>query len=312
MSSVINPFTGRWVIEPKIQNVWGNQHATWFTFMGIGGALFISRMLLGIELGRFWGMTWADMLSLVLIGVGGLILIADLGKPLRLLRAVLNPRTSWISVGAICDFIFMGFAGLWTLADLEIPGVLSLTGLPWHGDSPLGLAFQVIAALAAVVVIAYPGLVLASSPSIPFWNSALIPIQFLVNGFASAFALGLIYAAITTVEPGTLTMWLAVTAALLVSSLFLQIGHLLNGQYSHIAGRFSVRRLVAGDLQLVYLGGVIVAGLIVPLALVAYALVADPGSIAITVAAVAGVLIVVANWLSKHTVIRAGAYAPLM
>ena len=28
--------------------------------------------------------------------------------------------------------------------------------------------------------------------------------------------------------------------------------------------------------------------------------------------AVAGVLIVVGNWLSKHTVIRAGAYAPLM
>jgi formate-dependent nitrite reductase membrane component NrfD len=312
VSSVVNPFTGRWIMEPKIQNVWGNQHATWFTFMGIGGALFINRMLLGIELGRFWGMTWADILSLVLIGVGGLILIADLGKPLRLLRAVLNPRTSWISVGAICDFIFMGFAGLWTLADLEIPGVLSLTGLPWHGNSPLGLAFQVIAALAAVVVIAYPGLVLASSPSIPFWNSAMIPMQFLVNGFASAFAFGLVYAALVSVEAGTLTLWLGITAALLVASLLLQVGHLLNGQYTHIAGQFSVRRLVAGDLSLVYLGGVIVAGLIVPLALVAYALSAGSGATATTAGAVAGVLIVLANWLSKHTVIRAGAYAPLM
>ena len=64
MSSVVNPFTGRWIMEPKIQNVWGNQHATWFTFMGIGGALFINRMFLGIERGRFWGMTWADILSL--------------------------------------------------------------------------------------------------------------------------------------------------------------------------------------------------------------------------------------------------------
>jgi len=312
VSSVINPFTGRWVIEPKIQNVWGNQHATWFTFMGIGGALFISRMLLGIELGRFWGMTWADILSLVLIGVGGLILIADLGKPLRLFRALLNPRTSWISVGAISDFIFMGFAGLWTLADLEIPGVLSLTGLPWHGDSPLGLAFQVIAALAAIVVIAYPGLVLASSPSIPFWNSALIPMQFLVNGFASGFAFALVFSAIAAVDAGTLTIWLAITATLLVASLFLQIGHLLNGQYSHIAGQFSVRRLVSGDLQLVYLGGVILAGLVAPLALVAYALSVGSGSTATMAAAAAGVLIVVGNWLSKHAVIRAGAYAPLM
>jgi formate-dependent nitrite reductase membrane component NrfD len=312
VSSVINPFTGRWVMEPKIQNVWGNQHATWFTFMGIGGALFISRMLLGVELGRFWGMTWADILSLVLIGVGGLILIADLGKPFRLLRAFLNPRTSWISVGAISDFIFLGFAGLWTLADLDIPGVLNLTGLPWHGDSTLGLVFQVIAALAAVVVIVYPGLVLTSSPSIPFWNNAMIPMQFLVTAFSSAFGLALIYSAIATVDAATLTTWLAITAVLLVVSLFLQIGHLLNAQYSHVAGKFSVQRLVRGDLQLVYLGGVIVLGTIVPLALVGYGLSAGSGTLVTTGAAVAGVLLLVGNWLSKHAVIRAGAYAPLM
>jgi hypothetical protein len=54
-----------------------------------------------------------------------------------------------------------------------------------------------------------------------------------------------------------------------------------------------------------------VAGLIVPLALVAYALSAGSGATATTAGAVAGVLIVLANWLSKHTVIRAGAYAPL-
>jgi hypothetical protein len=121
-----------------------------------------------------------------------------------------------------------------------------------------------------------------------------------------------VYAAVASVGAATLTTWLAITAALLGASLLLQVGHLLNGQYSHVTGRFSVGRLVRGDLQLVYLGGVIVAGLIVPLALVAYALVAGSGSAVTAAAAVAGVLIVVGNWLSKHAVIRAGAYAPLM
>ena len=312
MSSVVNPFTGRWIMEPKTQNVWGNQHATWFTFMGVGGGLFINRMLFGVELGRFWGMSWADIISLVLIGVGGLILIADLGHPFRLLRAVLNPRTSWISIGAIADFTFMGLAGLWTLADLDIPGSLALTGLPWHGDSPLGMAFQVLAALAAIVVIAYPGLVLASSPSIPFWNNGLIPIQFLVNGFASAFAIGLVYSAIATpaLAGETLDAWLALTAGLLVFSVFVQIAHVLNGQYAHVAGQVAVRRLLAGNLQLAYLGGVMVAGLIVPLALIVYAMSAT-GSNATLAAAIAGVLVLVGNWLSKYTVIRAGTYASL-
>ena len=313
MSSVVNPFTGRWIIEPKTQNVWGNQHATWFTFMGVGGGLFINRMLFGIELGRFWGMSWADILSLVLIGVGGLILIADLGKPFRLLRALLNPRTSWISVGAIADFLFMGLAGLWTLADLEIPGSIALTGLPWHGDGSLGMIFQVVAALAAVVVIVYPGLVLASSPSIPFWNSTLIPIQFLVNGFASGFAFGLLYSAVASpaVAGDTFQGWLALTAGLLVMSVFLQIAHLLNGQYTHIAGKVAVRRLLSGNLQLAYLGGVLAVGLVVPLALIVYAMSAT-GSNATTAAALAGALVLVGNWLSKFTVIRAGTYAPIL
>lgn len=312
MSSVVNPFTGRWIMEPKTQNVWGNQHATWFTLMGIGGGLFIIRLLFGIELGRFWGMTWADIISLALIGVGGLILIADLGKPLRVLRALLNPRTSWISIGAIADFTFMGLAGLWTLADLNIQGGPSLTGLPWHGNSTLGLIFQIVAALAAIVVMAYPGLVLASSPAIPFWNSALIPMQFLVNGFASGLAIGLVYSAVASpaVAGGTLDGWLALTAGLLVFSVFLQIAHVLNGQYSHVAGKVAVKRLVSGDLQLAYLGGVMLAGLIVPLALIMYAMSAD-GSNAALAAAAAGVLVLVGNWLSKFTVIRAGTYASL-
>lgn len=314
MSSVVNPFTGRWIMEPKTQNVWGNQHATWFTLMGIGGGLFINRLLFGIEMGRFLGMTWADILSLVLIGVGGLILIADLGQPLRVLRALLNPRTSWISIGAIADFTFMGLAGLWTLADLNVGGGgLNLTGLPWHGDGTLGLIFQVIAALAAIVVIAYPGLVLASSPSIPFWNSTLIPMQFLVNGFASGLACGLIYAAIvpSDVSGDVLTGWLSLTTGLLVLSVFLQIAHVLNGQYTHVAAKVAVRRLLSGNLQVAYLGGVMLAGLVIPLALIAYALSDSAGSNAAMAAGIAGVLILAGNWLSKHTVIRAGTYASL-
>jgi formate-dependent nitrite reductase membrane component NrfD len=308
VSSVVNPFTERWIMEPKTQNVWGNQHATWFTFMGIGGGLFINRMLLNVEMGRFLGMTWADILSLALIGVGGLILIADLGKPFRLLRALLNPRTSWISIGAIADFTFMAFAGLWTLADVNISGSLDLTSLPWHGDGTLGMIFQVISALAAIVVIAYPGLVLASSPSIPFWNSTLIPMQFLVNGFASAFGIALIYAA-TSGEAASANL-LGLTAVLLVLSVFLQIAHVLNGQYTHIAGKVAVKRLLSGNLQAAYLGGVMIAGLVVPLALIGWAMSAT-GNAGTTAAALAGALILVGNWLSKHTVIRAGTYAPL-
>jgi len=55
MPAVANPFTaGRWVVEPKPQTVWGVPHASWFSAMGVGGALFINRLIFGIELGRFY------------------------------------------------------------------------------------------------------------------------------------------------------------------------------------------------------------------------------------------------------------------
>ncbi|HZD41824.1 MAG TPA: NrfD/PsrC family molybdoenzyme membrane anchor subunit, partial [Terriglobales bacterium] len=104
MTTAVNPFTVSLVMEPKPQTIWGVPHATWFFAMGVGGALFINRALFGIELGRVFGLMVADILSMILICAAGLVLISDLGKPFRVLRALMNPKTSWISIGAICDF----------------------------------------------------------------------------------------------------------------------------------------------------------------------------------------------------------------
>jgi pimeloyl-ACP methyl ester carboxylesterase len=112
------------------------------------------------------------------------------------------------------------------------------------------------------------------------------------------------------IPTATLDAWLAITAGLLVFSVFAQIAHVLNGQYTHIAGQVAVKRLLTGNLQLAYLGGVLVAGLIIPLALIVYAMQAT-GTNATMAAAIAGILVLVGNWLSKFTVIRAGTYAPL-
>ncbi|MDR7540010.1 MAG: NrfD/PsrC family molybdoenzyme membrane anchor subunit [Armatimonadota bacterium] len=310
MSAVVNPFTGRWIMEPKPQNVWGIPHALWFTFMGVGGALFLDRALFGVELGRVLGMPLADLLSLLFIGVGGLILIADLGRPFRVLRALANPRTSWISIGAICDFIFMGLDGLWTLGELNLGGG-PLFGAGW-ASSPLSIAFQVIAGAAALVVIVYPGLVLAFSPSIPFWNTTLIPLQFLAYAFSSAVGLALVSTLWAPVGQATLRGWLAVESGLLVVCLLLQVAHLLNGSYSHTAARISVQRLLGGELQPAFVYGTLVLGLLAPAALGLWGGLASTAGSASTILAAAGLVAVVGNWFSKFSVIKAGTYAPFL
>jgi len=311
MAAVVNPFTaGTWVMEPKPQNVWGAPHTSWFFAMGVGGALFINRALFGIELGRIFGMAVADLLSMILIAIGGLILIGDLGKPLRVLRALLNPRTSWISVGAIADFVFLVLAGLWVIADLEWQGARPFAGLPWAGNSPLGIAFQVIAGAAAFIVIVYPGLVLAASPSIPFWNTTLIPLQFLSFAFASALGLALIVALWLPVAPALLTAWASAEILLLAATLLLFLAHLLHGTTSHTTAKLSVDRLVKGELQGPFIWGTLVGGLLLPIFLALYAsLAASPAP---QLLAISALLTLPGNWLSKYTVIKAGSYAPFL
>lgn len=311
MAAVTNPFTaGTWVMEPKPQNIWGVPHTSWFFAMGVGGALFINRALFGIELGRIMGMAVADLLSMLLIGIGGLILIGDLGKPLRVLRALLNPRTSWISVGAIADFVFLILDGLWVIADLEWQGARPLAGLPWAGNSPLGIAFQVVAGAAAFIVIVYPGLVLAASPSIPFWNTTLIPLQFLSFAFASAVGLALIVALWLPVPLALLTAWASAEILLLALTLLFFVAHLLQGVANHTTAKVSVARLLKGELHVPFVWGTLIAGLLLPLLLGLYG--AFAASPAPGLLAISALLTLPGNWLSKYTVIKAGSYAPFL
>ena len=312
MMRAANPFTERLVMEPKPQTIWGVPHSIWFFSMGIGGALFINRALFGIELGRVFGLIVADVLSIVLISIAGLVLISDLGRPLRVLRALMNPRTSWISSGAICDFVFLILDGLWLIADLEIGGQRPLAGLAWAGDSPLGIIFQIVAGAAAFIVIIYPGMVLAYSPSIPFWNTMLIPLQFLVFAFANAVGLALIFALWVEVPPALLMTWGIAEVLLLAGALILFLAHLLNGAYSHTSAKVSVSRLIKGDLRLFFVWGALVGGLLLPLFLGLYgSLWANRGS-GISLLALSGLISLAGNWFSKYAVIKAGTFAPFL
>jgi formate-dependent nitrite reductase membrane component NrfD len=296
-----NAFTGRLIVEAKLQNVWGLNHAIWFFCMGVGSALYLNRLLFGIELGSLLGMSLADLLGMLLVAIGGLILIADLGRPLRFFRAFRNVGSSWISPGAIADFVFLFLGGLLVLPSLTLGGAQPLAGLPWTPGSGLERGMAWLAAAAAVLIIVYPGFVLSFSPSIPFWNTTLIPLQYV--GFAFAAAAGLAY---LFGSPGPNAAVVALVAAL--AALALTVAHVLNARYQRGAARLGADRLLRGSLAPHFVWGTLVLGLGVPIALLAYHVGVGPlgGTLA-----VAGALMVLGNFLSKYAVIKAGYYAPL-
>ncbi len=297
-----NAFVQRFIMEPKTQNIWGVNHATWFFLMGVAGASFFNRALFGIELGRVLGLPLADVLSLVLVAVGGLILIADLGRPLRFLRAVVNVRHSWISVGAICDFVFLVFGGLYILPSLTLGASRPFAWLPVGEGTALGVVLQIIAGLAALVVVVYPGFVMAKPTAIPLWNSALIPMHFLAYAYAGATALAFLLGPLAGEADRAFAAKIVPVATAV--TLLLVVTHVAEAYYRRRTARASARELITGRLRGQFVGGVLILGLALPLVLT----LAWPQNAAGAI--VAAVLLLVGNWLSKYTVLKAGKYAP--
>jgi formate-dependent nitrite reductase membrane component NrfD len=305
-----NVFMDRFVLEPKVQRVWDIPHATWFTLMGVGGGVFVLARLLGVEdeLGTLLGIPIADVISFVAIAVGGLILIADLGRPLRFVRAVLNPGTSWISRGAIADFVFLIAGGLLVLPDLELGSAQPFAGLPWDAGASdgFGRVLEIVALAAAVVVMFYAGQVLAEPRAIPYWHSPLIPAQFLLSSLATSLALVMILET-TNDEPipaGQCWLLAGLLAALLVAI----VVHLRTNA-DRPGKAESIERLTQGIHRSAFLGGVVGLGTLLPLVLAVIA--AAAGGTRDAVGVVAFVCTVPAGFFLRLLTLRVGIFPPV-
>jgi formate-dependent nitrite reductase membrane component NrfD len=305
-----NVFMDRFALEPKVQRIWGVPHATWFTLMGIGGGMFILTHVgnLQTQLGLFLGLPVADLVSFLAIAIGGLILIADLGRPLRFWRAVLNPRTSWISRGAIADFVFLGAGALLIAADLRIGDARPFSFLPWNSraESGWGVAIEIVALLSAVVVTFYAGQVLAAPRSIPYWNSWAVPAQFVLSSAASAAAILMLFQVINGLAVGTALLWVTVISLallLLVTAWHLGTGREVPGKSNSLA------TLLRGDQRVLFLGGVLGAGSALPLIIAVIGLAAPSAREVAAVLCFA--LTVPAGFMLRLVTLRVGIFPPV-
>ncbi len=298
------------LIAPEAQHLWHVPHATWFTLMGVGGGLFILARLLGLapRLGIFFGLPVVDLVSFVVIAAGGLVLIADLGRPMRFIRAVMRPGTSWISRGAIADFIFLVVGGILVLPGLTYRGATPLAWLPWDpwARGAMGKAMEVVALLAAVVVIYYAGQVLARPNAIPYWNSPAVPIQFVLSSLAISMGAVMLMETVNGVPIAAGQFWLLLgfLALLLVAIVWhLRTNAAAPGKAESLA------QLLRGPFRRAFLWGVVGAGTVLPMILAVIGLAAEPARAAM---GILGLLLTLpAGFALRLITLRVGLYAPL-
>ncbi len=225
------------IIKAKTQQEWHWLIAIALFLAGIGGGAFIvSSWVVKLPLGSFIG--------ILIVAIGSsLAFFLDLDRKSQFWRVMFRPQTSWISRGILLIMLFTLF------------GLLSLII-----DSPVLLW---VATICAVGVMMYSGFVLSYSPSIPFWNTPLLPLISIVYGLMGGVAL-LFGISPPGPELKLLETW---EMGLIAVCAILIFAYLITMSSSTIAAREATSSLVTGRLAPVLWGLVVVAGLIIPFVL---------------------------------------------
>lgn len=263
----------------------------WIAFYagGLGGGLY----LVSLYFNSLWGM----FISWLIIAVikGGTHLIY-LGKPLRFWRIITRPNTSWLARGFIFVFLFIGLVAIQLILSYWLPG------------SAAEVVFKVLGGITAFAVAVYTGIILKNVKGVPFWNSALLPVLFVLCGILGGFGLSVVIALnggdVNLAAAETGSRWLLIANALLI------VVYLWRASIRESVGKQSVLEQIHGQSAPIFWTGIVALGIVVPLAIALGSLISNevPTALIIT-----GVICEIIGGLAlRYCVLKAGAYKPLV
>src|SRR5512142_1464352 len=250
--------------------VWGPLIA-WYLFLaGMGaGAYMVAWAASGLGAQYRPLVKPGVLLAAPLVAIGSLLLLLDLGNPLRAYLGFLRPQSSMISVGIFIITVFILLSGIHLLALVFKPVKLSGGVLGWLSG---------LAAVFALATAVYTGLLLGIVKAVPFWNTPMLPMLFLVSALSTgAGAILLVLGVQRLVRPASKAeaeeliasghllsrIDIPLVAVELLVLFFLLF--IMNGSNSVAAQ--SAQYLLVGGFATAFWVGLVVVGLLLPIAL---------------------------------------------
>ena len=282
-----------WMVKYTAQSEWIERRGIlmWLAEVasGIGAGLYLVSLFFNNLVGMLLG--W-----LIVIILKGGFHLAYLGKPLRFWRIVFKPGTSWMSRGFIFMVLFIGF------------GAIQMALSYWMPATGLEVAFKVLGGITAFLLAVYTGFVMNYVNGIPFWNSALLPLLFILSGILDGsgltIALGLFGGDVDIMVAEAISRVLLISTALVIGI------YLWSATYMGATAKQSVVKLVRGHIAPILWVGVVFFGIIVPMVISV--------SSYFTGEASAGLLLVgiacetIGAFSLKYCILKAGIYSPLI
>ena len=281
------------MVKPTPQTEWINRRGTllWlaFFFIELGAGGFFVASFFNSLLAMFLG--W-----LVCTVLGGGAHILYLGHPFRFWRIVLRPQTSWISRGLI-------FVGLFLILGLVHMGLVL-----WAQSSR---ALMIVVDILAFLVIIYGGFAMNCVNGIPLWNTALLPILYVVSGIWGGAGLTLATALATGATPVAIAIeeWVRI---LLASFILLLCVYLISIRYGTVVGKISVQEIVLGRWWPIMWLVVVVLGLALPGGVVISSFILGLKNMPLASLYVSIFCELVGDLFMRYLILKCGYYAPLV
>ncbi len=255
----------------------------------------------------------------VTLATGILCLLADLGRPDRLLHLLTSPEPSAMAVGS-----FALAAALALAAAFSAFALFDTVRLP--RVAVVCLAAAGVAAAGATA--AYTGVLLESLASVLLWRTPLVPALFVLSSASCGIAVAFLAASfvetrhpyrgplvwlarvdggIVLVEAGCLAVFLLLAFAgegTVAAARALVLGELAPVFWGVLAVCGLAQALVAGDLRWAFWGGVVLCGLAVPFVLERYLTHGNSRTQLLWIAA----LLLVGGFALRWCIVGAGAY----
>ncbi len=285
------PFEFMTRYTPQREWIEGRGVLLWLAFFFIelgAGMLFVAALF-----NSLWGMFIGWLICIVL---GGGFHLLYLGQPLRFYRAFLRPQTSWISRGMIFIALFI------------VLGAIHLA-LAYWASSPLALL--VILEIVAFLVTIYGGFAMSYVNGIPLWNTALLPVLYVVAGFwgGAELALGVMLAGGIFSQTGPELEGLI--RMLLGAFILVVAAYLTSVRYSSKGGELSVREIVTGRWWPLFWGVVALLGVCFPLGVVVSGYLSGLEAIPIALLWLSIFFELLGDVTFRYLILRNGFYHPL-
>jgi formate-dependent nitrite reductase membrane component NrfD len=266
----------------------GNFIAFAFFLGGISGGLFMAAAYFDNLLGMF--IAW--ILSLCM----GVAYMIHLGQPLQSWRMFMKPQTSWISRGFIFIMLFIGFTAL------------TLILKQWAPNATAAITtFKVIAGVFAFAQSIYTGFAVSYVSAIKLWNSAILPILFVVCGFSGGLAI--MVAIALNGDAATLASIENITRITLIGFAIILGVYLWNATYSSTVAKDAVARVIGGDIAVFFWIGVVVLGVVIPIGISIGTYFTHSTSSALLLTAV--VTEIIGGLSLRYVILKGGTYEPL-